>query len=94
MAKLGFEISATYHEAGNSFAGAWTNENGNEFYEYDFDDENWRDEIDNSDVLSILEDEYENWLQDREEFEVQEEEAGQGKGSAEKKARPNIRTSA
>jgi hypothetical protein len=70
---LGFEISATYFEPGMAFAGAWTNETGDDCYEYDFEDEDWRDSIDNEDVLDILESEYECWKEYQDEMEDEEE---------------------
>lgn len=63
LTKLGYDIDATYFEPGMCFAGAWTSSDGDECFEYDFEDENWRDGIDNEDVLSILEDEYESWIE-------------------------------
>lgn len=61
LKELGFDIVADYIEPGMCFAGAWTNETGSESWEYDFNDENWREGITNDDVLAMLEDEYENW---------------------------------
>ena len=71
---LGFDIGATYHEPGMCFAGEWTNETGDDCYEYDFDDEDWRDGIDSEEVLYMLESEYESWKEWQEEFSDDEEE--------------------
>lgn len=73
LTDLGFEIDASYIETGMCFAGAWNKETGDDCYEYDFDDENWRDEIDNEDVLYMLEDEYESWKEWQDEMEDEEE---------------------
>ena len=63
---LGFQIQATYHESGADFAGTWDNENGDERFEYDFEDEDWREQIYNPIVLEIVEAEYEIWKEDAE----------------------------
>ena len=72
LKELGFDIVADYIEPGMCFAGAWTNETGSESWEYDFNDENWREGITNDDVLAMLEDEYENWkeFQDEENIDI------------------------
>lgn len=71
LTELGFVIDATYLETGMCFAGSWSEDAGDECYEYDFEDEDWRDGIDNGDVLEMLEGEYEIWKQWREEDEVE-----------------------
>lgn len=68
MKELGYQIDATYHEPGIGFAGHYTTEEGDKCYDYDFSEENWREGIDDSEVLYFLEDEYEIWQQDQEEF--------------------------
>ena len=68
MEELGFEIDATYHEPGMSFAGHYC-DGENNYYEYDFSNEDWRDDIDDEDVLEMLEEEYSNWLEWQEEEE-------------------------
>lgn len=60
LTELGFNIDATYHEPGMCFAGHYTSEDGDECYEYDFSKEDWRDDIDDEDVLDLLESEYES----------------------------------
>lgn len=59
MTELGFNVDAIYHEPGMCFAGHYTSEDGDNVYEYDFSDENWRDEVDDEDVLDLLEAEFE-----------------------------------
>jgi len=62
LCDLGFDLDVLYHEPGCCFAGHFT---GGEDYctEYDFTDENWRDNIADEDLLDLLESEYENWLE-------------------------------
>lgn len=62
LCDLGFDLDVLYHEPGMCFAGHFT---GGEDYctEYDFTDENWRDNIADEDLLDLLESEYENWLE-------------------------------
>ena len=75
MKELGYQIDATYHEPGVGFAGHYTTEEGDKCYDYDFSEENWREVIDDSEVLYFLEDEYEIWKQDQEDFtDIGEEE--------------------
>lgn len=40
----GFDVDATYHECGMGFLGEYANGN-DDCYEYDFTDQNWRDNI-------------------------------------------------
>lgn len=74
LTEQGFNIDATYHESGMQFAGHYTSEDGDECYEYDFSDENWREGIEDGDVLDILESEYESHL----EWEAMNEESEDG----------------
>ena len=69
LSDLGFDLDITYLETGMCFAGRYTTENDDYYVEYNFDDENWREGIDDSEVLELLESEYESWK------EWQEEEA-------------------
>ena len=62
LVEQGFEISANYDEEGMAFIGRYSNEDGDVCFEYDFDDENWRLDIDDDEILSLLEDKYESWL--------------------------------
>jgi hypothetical protein len=68
MKELGFQITATYHEPGMAFVGQWTNEDGDESFQYDFEDEDWRDGIP-EELTELLEDEYDSWLESQEEIE-------------------------
>lgn len=63
MTELGFEVDATYYEEGMQFAGHYSSEDGDYSYEYNFDNENWRDEVEDEDVKDILEGLYESWLE-------------------------------
>jgi hypothetical protein len=71
LEKLGFQIHATYHESGLAFIGQWSNEDGDECFEYDFEDEDWRDGIP-EDLVDELEFEYECWLESQEENEEED----------------------
>jgi hypothetical protein len=68
LVELGFEVDANYHEPGMTFAGVFTNE-GETFYDYNFGDPNWRDEIDHEEILEILDYEYESYLEYNEDGE-------------------------
>ena len=78
LKELGFEVDASYLETGMCFVGTWTNEDGDDCVEYDFDDEDWRDGIDNEDILDILEQEYEMWKEwqddDEQAYEIEPKE--------------------
>ena len=74
LTEQGFSVDATYHEPGMCFAGHYTSENGDDSYEYDFSNENWRDDISDEDVLMLLEGEYECYLEYPEDEEDDEEE--------------------
>jgi hypothetical protein len=67
LSELGFDIDATYHEPGMCFAGKFTSPDEDYCVEYNFENENWREEIEDADVLELLEYEYENWLEWNEE---------------------------
>jgi hypothetical protein len=56
------------------FAGHYTSENGDDSYEYDFSNENWRDDIHDEDVVDLLEGEYESYLEYQEDEDGEEEE--------------------
>jgi hypothetical protein len=71
LEEQGFNVSATYDEEGMAFIGEYSTENGDECYEYDFNDENWRDGLSPS-LLDILEERYEIWLQDQEDLDEEE----------------------
>jgi len=63
LAQQGFKIDATFIEPGIGFIGTWDNENGEDYHEWDFDNENWREEIGNPVLIDMLESEYENYLE-------------------------------
>lgn len=81
LKELGFEVDASYLETGMCFAGTWTNEDGDDCVEYDFSDEDWRDGIDNEDLLDILEQEYEMWKEWQEDEEEEEDEPKEDDGA-------------
>jgi hypothetical protein len=66
---LGFEIDVVYHEPGMCFAGHFSSPFDDYCVEYNFEEENWRDEISDPEVLELLEQEYENWAQWNQEIE-------------------------
>ena len=57
----GFKLTVLYHESGMCFAGEYE-DGSDDYYEYDFDDEDWRDAIENLSVAELLDSEYENYL--------------------------------
>ena len=62
LTEMGFEIDAVFIETGMCFAGRYTSENGESYYEYNFANENWRDDIDDKIIVDMLENEYENYM--------------------------------
>jgi len=75
LVEQGWSVDATYHEPGMTFAGHY--EDGSDYcVEYDFTNPDWREGIDDSDVLELLEEEYENWLmwQEDEEEDIEDQE--------------------
>ena len=67
LTDLGFDLDILYFEPGMCFAGRYTSENDDYCVEYDFSDENWRDGVDDEEILDRLESEYESWLECQEE---------------------------
>jgi hypothetical protein len=67
MSELGFEIDIVFHEPGMCFAGRFTSPDEEYYVEYNFANENWRDDVDDDQVLELLEYEYESWLEWNEE---------------------------
>jgi hypothetical protein len=63
LSELGFDVDITYHESGMCFAGRFTSPDEDYCVEYNFENENWRDEIDDDEVRELLENEYEAWLE-------------------------------
>ena len=78
LTEQGFDVDATYIETGMCFAGSWSSEGGEDHYDYDFEDENWRENIFNPDVLEMLEGEYEAWLEWRQEDEEYDDDTDEG----------------
>lgn len=68
----GWEVEATYHEPGMSFAGCYK-DNEDNYYEYDFSDDNWRDNILDEEVMELLEMEYDTWLDQHESESIMDE---------------------
>lgn len=66
MASLGFTVEALYNEPGMGFAGAWNDEDGDEYHEYDFSDPDWDEDMSDT-VKEFLQYEYENYLMWQEE---------------------------
>jgi hypothetical protein len=62
MSELGFDMEVIFHEPGMCFAGKFTSPDEDYYVEYNFENDNWREEIEDTDVLEMLEYEYENWL--------------------------------
>lgn len=64
LKELGFNIDALYFECGTGLAGTWVDgdENFVDNYHELFQEEDWRDQIGNEDLLNLLEAEYENWI--------------------------------
>jgi hypothetical protein len=70
MTELGFKILLRYYEPGMSFVGEYTSENGDECYSYDFEDEDWKDDIPETLIEHFnLVDEYENWVECNKEYD-------------------------
>ena len=67
MEENDWSVSAQYHECGQCFVGEYSSGDDN-FIEYDFSDENWREGIP-EDLIEFagLEYDYENWLEWQEE---------------------------
>ena len=64
LTELGFIVELKYREEGMSFVGEYTSEDGDECYNVDFEDEDWRDDIPEHLIDDFnLEDDYENWLE-------------------------------
>ncbi len=71
LSELGFKVDITYHEPGMCFAGRFTSPDEEYYVEYNFKNENWRDEINDDEVMYLLESEYESWLEWNREEEAQ-----------------------
>lgn len=69
--KMGFQIDAEYYEEGMCFCGTYDNANDDQYFEYDFDNENWRDGLPEQ-LVEYLESSYDMHLEYKQE---QDEEA-------------------
>ena len=71
LEEMGFSVSAEYKEDGLEFIGEYA-DGVDECYEYDFSNEDWRDELPEH-IVEQLEYDYENWKewQEQEEQEVE-----------------------
>lgn len=73
-----WEVEAVYHEPGMAYAGMFSTENGDDYYEYDIAD---KDSIESlpSDILEFtgLEEHHEQWLEDQYEEMIQDLEKSQ-----------------
>jgi hypothetical protein len=85
LTELGFNVTLKYFEPGMCFVGQYTSEDGDEYYEYNFDDEDWRDDIP-SDLIDCfgLESDYESHLEYMKEMEEDEETEDQNEEKPEK----------
>lgn len=68
IVEQGFTVDAIYHEPGMEFAGIYSTETGDETFNYDFSDPNWRDDYP-EELVEWLEPEYEYYLEYKEEME-------------------------
>lgn len=75
LVEQGWEVEALYHECGMCYAGQFTTEGGDDYYEYDVSDPNFLDQLP-SDVVEFagLEDSHREWLINQLEDEWQNEE--------------------
>lgn len=70
LTDLGFVVELLYREEGMGYVGCYTSEDGDDCYNIDFDDEDWRDNIPESLIDHFnLEDDYENYLEWQKEME-------------------------
>jgi hypothetical protein len=71
LSELGFDINVMYDEESMAFLGTYSSINGDDYYEYpDFENPEWRTGIENSDVLAMLEERYDMWLEEQQELEL------------------------
>ena len=66
LVEEGWEVEAVYNEPGCQFAGLFTNESGDQYYDYDIRDQNTIDDLP-TDIVEFagLEDANSNWWEDR-----------------------------
>lgn len=65
LTEQGWEVDALYHESGMCYAGTYTSDGGDQYYEYSVSDQNTIDDLP-SDVVDFagLEDAHESWKED------------------------------
>jgi hypothetical protein len=73
LTEMGFEIEATFHESGMQFIGLFK-DGVEKYYDYDFSNPDWRDSIDDEEILEMLENEYDIWLEWQEDENEDEDE--------------------
>ena len=63
LVEQGWDVDAVYHEPGMGYAGMYTNDGGDDYYEYDVTDPNFLDELP-SDIIEFagLEDSHREWM--------------------------------
>jgi hypothetical protein len=63
LVEQGWDVDAVYHEPGMGYAGMYTNDGGDDYYEYDVTDPNFLDELP-SDIIEFagLEDAHREWM--------------------------------
>ena len=72
LTDLGFELDVLYHEPGMAYAGHYTSTDGDYSVEYDFSNKDWRKRLEeycDSDLLDLLDSEYDSYLMWNEEEE-------------------------
>jgi hypothetical protein len=70
LTEQGFDIDLIYWEPGCSFAGHFTSEQDDNYFEYDFTDPDWRDSIYDKEIIDLLESEYAYYLENLAEEET------------------------
>lgn len=70
LTDLGFDVNITYDEEGMGFLGIYNSVEGEIYQEYpNFEDPDWRKGIINPDILALLDQRYDTWLEEQEELE-------------------------
>ena len=65
LTEMGFDLDVLFDEEGMGLIGVF-NMYGEQTYDYDFEDPDWKDKIDNDDVVALLDERYDMWVQDQE----------------------------
>lgn len=72
LTENGWDVSAQYHEPGMGFVGEYV-DGEDSSYDYDFDDEDWSDDVpDHLIEFAGLDEDYENWKEWQEEDDEEE----------------------